>query len=284
MSYISRLRKKRRVIPDGLWVKCDACKEIIYAKKIAENKKICPKCGYYYRLNARERLNLLCDPESFKECDACMGPADPLEFVDSSPYPEKQARAAKKSGEKEAVITGLAHIDHLPVAIGVMDFTYMGGSMGSVVGEKITRLIEIAIDHRLPVVTVSASGGVRMHEAIIGLMQMAKTSAALYRLQQASLPFVSILTDPTTGGTTASFASLGDIIMAEPAALIGFAGPRVIKQTIRQDLPKGFQKAEFLLEHGMVDMVVSRPDMKATLARVLRYLTASPPVPGDAMD
>ena len=272
MSYISRLRKKRRVIPDGLWVKCSGCSGIIYAKKLAENQKICPKCGYYYRLSARERIALLCEAESFQELDGGMLPGDPLEFVDSTPYPEKQANATRKSGENEAVITGITLIEDQTVALGVMDFAYMGGSMGSVVGEKITRLIETAIERKLPVITVSASGGVRMHEAIIGLMQMAKTSAALYRLRQAGLPYISILTDPTTGGTTASFASLGDIIMAEPDSLIGFAGPRVIKQTIRQDLPKGFQKSEFLLEHGMIDMVVSRHEMKGIVSRLLRYL------------
>jgi acetyl-CoA carboxylase carboxyl transferase subunit beta len=220
---------------------------------------------------------MLCDESTFHELDPEMMPADPLEFVDGVPYPEKQVRAQKKSGENEAVVTGVAEIDGLPFAIGVMDFAYMGGSMGSVVGEKITRMIEKGIELGIPVVTVSASGGVRMHEAIIGLMQMAKTSAALYKLQQVNQPYISILTDPTTGGTTASFASLGDVIIAEPASLIGFAGPRVIKQTIRQDLPEGFQKAEFLLEHGIIDMVVPRPELKITLARILRYLTGNPP-------
>jgi acetyl-CoA carboxylase carboxyl transferase subunit beta len=277
MSYISRLRKKRRVIPDGLWIKCVTCKEIIYAKKLTEGNKICPKCGHHYRLSARERITMLCDEGTFRELDPDMVPGDPLEFVDGVPYPEKQVRAKKKSGENEAVVTGVAEVDGLPFAIGVMDFAYMGGSMGSVVGEKITRVIEKGIELGIPVVTVSASGGVRMHEAIIGLMQMAKTSAALYKLQQANQPYISILTDPTTGGTTASFASLGDVIIAEPASLIGFAGPRVIKQTIRQDLPEGFQKAEFLLEHGIIDMVVPRTELKATLARILRYLTGNPP-------
>jgi acetyl-CoA carboxylase carboxyl transferase subunit beta len=205
-----------------------------------------------------------------------MLPGDPLEFVDRVPYPEKQAGARKKSNEKEAVVTGTGCIEGIPMALGVMDFNYIGGSMGSVVGEKVTRIIEHAAEQRLPLVVVSASGGVRMHEAIIGLMQMAKTSAALYRLRAEGLPYISVLTNPTTGGTTASFATLGDVIVAEPKSLIGFAGPRVIKQTIRQDLPEGFQTAEFLLEHGLVDMVVPRPEMKATIARLLRYFLHLP--------
>jgi acetyl-CoA carboxylase carboxyl transferase subunit beta len=221
---------------------------------------------------------LLCDEDSFDELDAVMLPGDPLGFVDAVPYPEKQAKAREKSGENEALVTGTGMIEAIPFALGVMDFTYIGGTMGSVVGEKATRLIELARERRVPLVIVSASGGVRMHESIIGLMQMAKTSGALAYYKQARLPFISILTNPTTGGTTASFASLGDIIIAEPKALIGFAGPRVIKQTIRQDLPQGFQSAEFLLEHGMVDMVVPRSQLKATLASVLRYLLNLPVV------
>ena len=200
-----------------------------------------------------------------------MIPGDPLEFVDSESYPDRQTKHSKKSGELEAVVTGLAKIESIDVAIAVMDFSYIGGTMGSVVGEKITRIIETAVEKRLPVIVSSASGGVRMQEAIIGLMQMAKTSGALYKLKQARLPFISILTNPTTGGTTASFASLGDIIIAEPKSLICFAGPRVIKQTIRQDLPEGFQTAEFMLERGLIDMVVPRPEMKATVAKLLRY-------------
>lgn len=273
MSLIPRFKKRRQTIPDGLWIKCQGCDEIIFAKTFQEGNKLCQKCGYHYILTARERIALLSDADTFVEHDAEMRPCDPLEFVDTMSYADKQKRAEKKSGECEAIITGTVRLDDMPFAIGVMDFTYIGGSMGSVVGEKVTRIIEHAIEKHLPVVLVSASGGVRMHEAIIGLMQMAKTSAALYWLKNAGLPFISILTNPTTGGTTASFASLGDVIIAEPKSLIGFAGPRVIKQTIRQDLPEGFQTAEFLLEHGLIDMVVPRPEMKATLAKVLRYLT-----------
>jgi acetyl-CoA carboxylase carboxyl transferase subunit beta len=278
MSLLSRIRRRRPPIPDGLWLKCQSCAEIIYVKALNENHKLCPKCNHHYPLSARERIELLCDEDSFDELDAVMFPGDPLGFVDAVPYPEKQAKAREKSGENEAVVTGTGTIETIPFALGVMDFTYIGGTMGSVVGEKATRLIELARERRVPLVIVSASGGVRMHESIIGLMQMAKTSGALAYYKQARLPFISILTNPTTGGTTASFASLGDIIIAEPKALIGFAGPRVIKQTIRQDLPQGFQSAEFLLEHGMVDMVVPRSQLKATLASVLRYLLNLPVV------
>jgi acetyl-CoA carboxylase carboxyl transferase subunit beta len=278
MSLLSRIRRRRPPIPDGLWLKCQSCAEIIYVKALNENHKLCPKCNHHYPLSARERIELLCDEDSFDELDAVMLPGDPLGFVDAVPYPEKQAKAREKSGENEAVVTGTGMIETIPFALGVMDFTYIGGTMGSVVGEKATRLIELARERRVPLVIVSASGGVRMHESIIGLMQMAKTSGALAYYKQARLPFISILTNPTTGGTTASFASLGDIIIAEPKALIGFAGPRVIKQTIRQDLPQGFQSAEFLLEHGMVDMVVPRSQLKATLASVLRYLLNLPVV------
>jgi acetyl-CoA carboxylase carboxyl transferase subunit beta len=273
MSLLSRLRKKKSQIPDGLWIKCQNCEGIIYSKTLHDGNKLCPNCGYHYILGARERIALLCDEGSFIEHDKNMLPCDPLNFVDSLPYKERQAKHSKKSGENESVVTGIASNNGIPFALGVMDFSYIGGTVGSVVGEKITRLIETAIEKRLSVVLVCASGGVRMQEAIIGLIQMAKTSAALYKLKKVRLPYISILTHPTTGGTTASFASLGDVIIAEPKSLICFAGPRVIKQTIHQDLPDGFQTAEFLLEHGLLDMVVPRPEMKETLANVLRYMT-----------
>ncbi len=275
MSLLSRLRKKKSQIPDGLWIKCQNCEGIIYSKTLHDGNKLCPNCGYHYILGARERIALLCDEGSFVEHDKNMFPCDPLKFIDSITYKERQKKHSKKSGENEAVVTGIACNDGVHFALGVMDFSYIGGTVGSVVGEKITRLIETAIEKKLPVVIVCASGGVRMQEAIIGLIQMAKTSAALYKLKKARLPYISILTHPTTGGTTASFASLGDIIIAEPKSLICFAGPRVIKQTIRQDLPEGFQTAEFLLEHGLLDMVVPRPEMKGILASVLRYMTPS---------
>ena len=272
MSLLSRFRKKKTQIPDGLWIKCQNCEGIIYSKTLHEGNKLCPNCGYHYILGARERINLLCDEGTFVEQDENMLPCDPLNFVDSITYKERQEKHSKKSGEKECVVTGIGSNNGIPFALGVMDFSYIGGTVGSVVGEKITRLIETAIEKKLPVVLVCASGGVRMQEAIIGLIQMAKTSAALYKLKKAKLPYISILTHPTTGGTTASFASLGDVIIAEPRSLICFAGPRVIKQTIRQDLPEGFQTAEFLLEHGLLDMVVPRPEMKKTLANVLDYM------------
>lgn len=271
MSLLSRIRR-RKPIPDGLWIKCQGCEEIIYSKMLNEGNKLCPKCGYHYLLSARERIALFCDEGSFTEYDKTMLPGDPLKFVDSVPYPEKQAKSREKSGENEAVVTGTGTIEGMPFSLGVMDFSYIGGTMGSVVGEKVTRMVERSVEKRLPVVIVSASGGVRMHESVIGLMQMAKTSGSLQRLRQACLPFISVLTNPTTGGTTASFASLGDITIAEPKSLIGFAGPRVIKQTIRQDLPEGFQTAEFLLDHGLIDLVVPRPEMKAMIAKLLRYL------------
>ncbi|NLF40159.1 acetyl-CoA carboxylase carboxyltransferase subunit beta [bacterium] len=275
MSLLSRLRRRRPPIPDGLWIKCQNCGEIIYSKTLIEGDKLCPKCHYHYLLSARERIALLIDDGTFEEHDGAMTPCDPLKFVDTGSYSDKQKNARKKSGELEAAVTGTGTMDGVRVALGVMDFSYMGGSMGSVVGEKLTRLIERAAEQRLPVIVVSASGGVRMHEAIIGLMQMAKTSAALYRLKEARVPYISVLTNPTTGGTTASFAMLGDVIIAEPKSLIGFAGPRVIKQTIRQDLPEGFQTAEFLLEKGTIDLVVPRPEMKATIVRLLRHLGCS---------
>ncbi len=280
MSLLSRIRRRRPVIPDGLWIKCQSCEEIIYSKTLYEGGKLCPKCGHHYALSARERIAMLCDDDSFTEHDACLVPLDPLGFPE---YLDKQAKSRSKAREYEAVVTGAGRIEGIAYALGVMDFAYVGGTMGSVVGEKVTRLIEHACAARLPVIIASASGGVRMQESIIGLMQMAKTSAALYRLRSARLPYISLLTNPTTGGTTASYASLGDIIVAEPKALICFAGPRVIKQTIRQDLPEGFQTAEFLLEHGLVDMVVPRPELKATLARLLRYLLNQPATaPGTA--
>ncbi|MCX7847395.1 MAG: acetyl-CoA carboxylase, carboxyltransferase subunit beta [bacterium] len=273
MSILSRIRRRRPVIPDGLWMKCQSCEEIIYTKTLYEGNKLCPKCGYHYPLSARERIALLCDEGSFVERDAYLIPLDPLQFPE---YLDKQEKSRSKTKEYEAVVTGVGRIEGIATAIGVMDFGYIGGTMGSVVGEKVTRLIEHACTERLPLLVVSASGGVRMQESIIGLMQMAKTSAALYRLRQARVPYISLLTNPTTGGTTASYASLGDVNIAEPKALICFAGPRVIKQTIRQELPEGFQTAEFLLEHGLLDMVVPRPELKATIARLLRYLLNLP--------
>ena len=266
---------KKVKIPEGLWVKCDNCKEIIYRKEVDKNFKVCPKCDYHFRITASERLPYLVDEGSFVEVEDGLSPRDFLNFKD---YKDKLKSSRKKTGLKDAIISGEARIGGKPVSVVVMDFNFMGGSMGSVVGEKITRGVERAIANRTPFVSVASSGGARMQEGILSLMQMAKTSAALARLAEAGLPFISVLTDPTFGGVTASFAMLGDIIIAEPKSLIGFAGPRVIEQTIKQQLPSGFQRAEFLLEHGMIDMIVSRREMRATVGKVLDFF--SDPVQG----
>ena len=270
---ITPVETKNVQMPEGVWTKCKSCNEIIYTKEIERNHNVCPKCDYHFRISARERIALIIDDGSFAEMDAAVQSVDFLDFKDSKKYKERIRASVKKAGGGDAVITGEGAIFGLPVALAVFDFSFMGGSMGSVVGEKITRAIERGIEKKMPVIVVSASGGARMQESILSLMQMAKTSAALARLKAAGIPFVSILTDPTTGGVTASFAMLGDINMAEPGALIGFAGPRVIEQTIRQKLPEGFQRSEYLLEHGMVDMIVRRPEMKERLSQILRIFT-----------
>ncbi|MDD3923249.1 MAG: acetyl-CoA carboxylase, carboxyltransferase subunit beta [Endomicrobiaceae bacterium] len=255
---------KKKGLPEGLWTKCKKCEQIIFQKDFVENFMVCPKCGYYVRLNSIDRIELLTDKKSFKEINASLKPVDMLNFPG---YKEKK----DSYKTKDAICTGEAKIGGHPVMIGVMDFEYMGGSMGSVVGEKIVRLIEKAIEKKLPVIIVSSSGGARMQEGILSLMQMGKTSAALAKLSKKGLPYISVLADPTTGGVAASFAMLGDIIIAEPNALIGFAGPRVIEQTIRQQLPKGFQLSEFLLKHGMVDIVVERKYLKDTIIKALKF-------------
>lgn len=254
----------KKGLPEGLWTKCKKCEQIIFQKDFEENFMVCPKCGYYVRLNSKERIELLTDKDSFKEINANLKPVDVLDFPG---YKEKK----DSYKTKDAICTGEAKMGGYSVAIGVMDFEFMGGSMGSVVGEKIVRLIERAIDKKLPVILVSASGGARMQEGIFSLMQMAKTSAALAKLAKKKLPYISVLTDPTTGGVAASFAMLGDVIIAEPNALIGFAGPRVIEQTIRQQLPKGFQLSEFLLKHGMIDMVVERKNLRDTIIKLIKF-------------
>ena len=259
-------------VPEGLWTKCVSCGETIYTKDIENNLNVCPKCNHHYRVSARQRLELLLDEGSFTEFDAGMVSVDSLDFKDTKSYQQRIDAALAKGGSKDAIICGAGRVEVTPVQICVFDFSFMGGSMGSVVGEKITRGIERALADRTPVIIVSASGGARMQESILSLMQMAKTSAALAKLREEGLPFVSILTDPTTGGVTASFAMLGDINMSEPKALIGFAGPRVIEQTIRQKLPEGFQRAEYLLDHGMVDVIVERSKMKQQLSSILKML------------
>ncbi len=263
---------KKVKIPEGLWVKCDNCKEIIYRKEVEKNFKVCPKCDYHFRISASERLPYLVDEGSFLEVEDGLSPKDFLGFKD---YKDKLKSSRKKTGLKDAVISGEAKIGGRPVSLVIMDFSFMGGSMGSVVGEKIARAVERAMEKRIPFVSVASSGGARMQEGILSLMQMAKTSAAVARLGDAGLPFISVLTDPTFGGVTASFAMLGDLIIAEPKCLIGFAGPRVIEQTIKQQLPSGFQRAEFLLEHGMIDMIVPRKDMRATLGRILDFFATA---------
>lgn len=267
--------KKKVQVPEGVWTKCKNCQEIIYAKEIERNLNVCPKCDYHFRIGARERIELVIDEGTFVEMDPQMASVDFLDFKDSKKYKERIKAAVKKCGDGDAVICGTGDLEGLPVVVAVFDFAFMGGSMGSVVGEKITRAIEKGLETRAPVMIFSSSGGARMQESILSLMQMAKTSAALAKLKAAGIPFISVLTDPTTGGVTASFAMLGDLNIAEPRALIGFAGPRVIEQTIRQTLPDGFQRSEYLLEHGMVDMIVARSEMKQRLSQALRIFTKS---------
>lgn len=268
---VQNVAKKVRV-PEGLWTKCPNCAEAIYSKEIEKNLNVCPKCDHHFRISASKRISLILDEGTFAEYDADIQSIDFLNFRDSRSYQERIEAAVAKGNGKEAVICCEGGIDGVPVQLAVLEFSFMGGSMGSVVGEKITRLIERAVERRTPVVIVSSSGGARMQESILSLMQMAKTSAALARLRERGLPYISVLTDPTTGGVTASFAMLGDINMAEPKALIGFAGPRVIEQTIRQKLPEGFQRAEYLLDHGMVDIIVHRKDMKNKLSQLIKML------------
>lgn len=272
---ISAVENKKVHMPEGLWTKCKNCEEIIYSKEIERNLNVCPKCDYHFRVSAQERIDLVLDAGTFIEMDAGMMPVDFLGFKDSKPYKDRIKAAVAKHGGGDAVKCGEGEINGLKVVLSVFDFAFMGGSMGSAVGEKITRVIERGLELKAPVLVFSSSGGARMQESILSLMQMAKTSAALAKLKRAGIPFISVLTDPTTGGVTASFAMLGDLNIAEPRALIGFAGPRVIEQTIRQKLPDGFQRSEYLLEHGMVDMIVRRQELKEKLSQVLNIFTKS---------
>jgi acetyl-CoA carboxylase carboxyl transferase subunit beta len=270
---IAPVESKKVQMPAGLWTKCKNCEEIIYSKEIERNLNVCPKCDYHFRISARERIDLVIDEGTFNETDPDMASVDFLKFKDSKKYVDRIKAAVAKNGGGDAVVTGSGLMNGQEVVVAVFDFAFMGGSMGSVVGEKITRAIELGLEKKAPVMVFSSSGGARMQESILSLMQMAKTSAALAKLKKAGIPFISVLTDPTTGGVTASFAMLGDLNVAEPKALIGFAGPRVIEQTIRQQLPEGFQRSEYLLDHGMVDMIVSRQEMKARLSQTLRIFT-----------
>jgi acetyl-CoA carboxylase carboxyl transferase subunit beta len=269
-------------MPEGLWIKCDNCKEIVYKPELERNANVCPRCQFHFRLTARARIDLLVDPGSYEERNATIHSQDPLHFKDQKSYPDRIKAAKKATGMEDALLSGVATIGGHRVSLCALEFGFMGGSMGSAVGEKVTRAIEDAIRERMPFIAVSCSGGARMQESVLSLMQMAKTSAALARLGRAHLPYISILTDPTTGGVTASYAMLGDIHIAEPNALIGFAGPRVIQDTIRQELPAGFQRAEFLLAHGFVDMIVERKNLRQTLIQVLDFFADASGAPAEA--
>jgi acetyl-CoA carboxylase carboxyl transferase subunit beta len=260
---------KKVKVPEGLWVKCNSCKEIIYRKEVDKNLKVCPKCNYHFRISAKERIALLVDENSFVGINDNLLSKDPLNFKDQIAYKDRLGEYRKKTGGRDAVITGTALIGNHKVMLVVLDFEFMGGSMGSVVGEKFVMAAEKATEEELPLISVASSGGARMHEGIISLMQMAKTSASIARFKETRMPYISILADPTFGGVSASFAMLGDIIIAEPKSLIGFAGPRVIEQTIKQQLPEHFQTAEFLIQHGMIDMIVSRKELRQIIIKLL---------------
>lgn len=272
----STLSVKKKEIPKDLWTKCPISGEIIYNKQLKENFMVVPKSRYHFPLDAKARVELLIDHGTFKEYDSNLESMDPLKFKGTSSYPEKLAENKKKTGLNDAVVSGIGKIEDIPVSIAIMDFRFLGASMGSVVGEKITRAIERGTEQKIPVIIVSASGGARMYEGILSLMQMAKTSAALAKHAEMKLPYISILTNPTMAGVMASFASLGDIILAEPGALIGFAGPRIIKDTTKKDLPEGFQTSEFLLKHGFIDQIVDRLEMKQRLFSLLKALYTIP--------
>src|SRR5262245_6150595 len=285
MAWFKKVRKpiapakdKASRVPEGLWVKCPDCSQIIYNKDLATNLSVCPKCAHHFRVSATERLKMLFDGE-WVEHDAGLTSTDPLSFTDTKPYKARLEASLAATGMKDAVVVASGTLDDIPAVIAAMEYGFIGGSMGVVVGEKIARAIERAIDTRVPVVIVCCSGGARMMEGALSLMQMAKICGALARLDQARLPYIAVLTDPTTGGVTASFAMIGDLNIAEPKALIGFAGPRVIEQTIRQKLPEGFQRSEFLLEKGMIDLIIDRREMKAAIANALRFMGAKPVAP-----
>ncbi|HEV8371154.1 MAG TPA: acetyl-CoA carboxylase, carboxyltransferase subunit beta [Pyrinomonadaceae bacterium] len=289
MAWFNKKTKRIEAVPpdqrvvktENVFVKCDGCEAHLFKGELEDGLQVCKHCGFHFRIGARERLALLFDDEKFEELDSEVVSIDPLEFADSKPYPKRLAHAKELSGLPEAIINARGTVGDHPVCAGAMDMLFIGGSMGSAVGEKVTRLIERAMNERSAVVIFSASGGARMQEGTLSLMQMAKISAALAALDEAHLPFISVLTDPTTGGVTASFAMLGDVIIAEPKALIGFAGPRVIEQTIRQKLPKDFQRSEFLLEHGMIDAIVDRREIRAYITRLLNFMM-NPEIHGES--
>ncbi|MFC1575038.1 acetyl-CoA carboxylase, carboxyltransferase subunit beta [Gemmatimonadota bacterium] len=264
----------KRDLPSDVFEKCKGCGEIVYGERLAQNAHVCPECDYHFRISPDLYLDLLLDPGTFREREEALRSSDPLEFSDLKPYPARLAAAEEKLGTREGVVVGEGEVEGIPVCIAVMDFRFLGGSMGSVVGEKVARIIRRSLELKRPLIITSASGGARMQEGIYSLMQMAKTSALLARLHEKGIPFVSILTDPTTGGTVASYAMLGDVNLAEPKALLAFTGPRVIEETIKQKLPEGFQRSEFLLQHGMLDQVVDRRQLKSTVALLLRHMWA----------
>ncbi len=279
-----RSNRRKADMPEGLWQKCPGCSEVIHTYQLNENQRVCPKCDYHFLITARERVAKLLDSDSFEEHDAAMNSGDPLQFTGVTTYSQTLQKYKDSTGLSEAVLTGFGTLEGIKVAMAVMDFSFLAATMGSVVGEKITRLVERATKEKLPVVIFSASGGARMYEGAIALMQMAKTSGALALHADAGLPYISVLTHPTTGGVTASFATLGDLIISEPKAMICFAGPRVIKETTHQNLPEGFQTAEFLEEHGLIDMIVHRNKMRATLLQVLDYLSAEKNLPKKSLE
>ena len=280
MSWFRKQKKplapQKSRVPEGLWIKCKECSETLYRKEVVRHLNVCPKCNYHFGLSSAERAASLLDEGEYEPFDTDLRSVDPLEFKDTKRYDDRLSAGLKKTGLTDAVLTARGSIDGIPVIMVAMEYAFIGGSMGVVVGEKITRAIELALEERTPLIIVSRSGGARMQEGAISLMQMAKVSAALARLDEAAVPYFSILTDPTTGGVTASFAMLGDLNIAEPKALIGFAGPRVIEQTIRQPVPPGFQRSEHILKHGMLDMIVERKDMKETLGKLLRFFSGQP--------
>ncbi|HHT01054.1 MAG TPA: acetyl-CoA carboxylase carboxyltransferase subunit beta [Thiomicrospira sp.] len=273
---IKQVTERKKSVPEGLWTKCPKCESTLYRAEVTRNQEVCPKCDYHMRLGGRKRLETFLDEGSFIETSAKITPVDALKFRDIKKYKDRLSSAQKATGEKDSFITGSGTINGLPVMVGAFEFKFMGGSMGSVVGEKFVRAVDMAIEKQTPFICFSASGGARMQEALFSLMQMAKTSAALGRLRAQGLPFISVLTDPTMGGVSASFAMLGDLNVAEPKALIGFAGPRVIEQTVREKLPEGFQRSEFLLEHGAIDRIIHRHDLRNELADICKMLQNKP--------
>jgi len=267
------ISQSKKELPDGIWVKCDACGEIIYRKELEKHLWVCSKCDHHFRIRSKDYINLILDNGELEEYDSSLQSKDPLEFKDSKRYPDRTHSSQKKTALKDAVVAGIGEISGRQVSLAVMDFGFIGGSMGSVVGEKVARAIERSLEKRIPLVIISCSGGARMQEGILSLMQMAKTSALLAKLFDQDIPYLSVLTNPTTAGVMASYASLGDVIIAEPKALLGFAGPRVIQQTIKQDLPPGFQSSEFFLEHGFLDLISHRKDLKKNISLILEYLS-----------